>query len=86
MAQSLSKSIKTLSLLPGNVGFISSRTLTSRAAESYYDSDQKSMQQTLLKIIDNDINPNVDQWEKEGHYPAHQVYFLSIWQVALSKK
>ena len=33
---------------------------------------QKSMQKTLIKIIDNDINPYVDQWEKEGHYPAHE--------------
>jgi hypothetical protein len=31
------------------------------------------MQKTLLKIIDDDINPYVDQWEKEGQYPAHQV-------------
>ena len=30
------------------------------------------MQKTLIKIIDNDINPYVDQWEKEGHYPAHE--------------
>jgi citronellyl-CoA dehydrogenase len=31
------------------------------------------MQKTLLKIIETDINPFVDQWEKEGQYPAHQV-------------
>jgi hypothetical protein len=35
--------------------------------------DQKSMQKTVRKIVDEDINPFVDQWETAGEYPAHQV-------------
>ena len=31
------------------------------------------MQKTLLKIIETEINPYVNEWEKEGQYPAHQV-------------
>lgn len=32
------------------------------------------MQKTAQRIIDEDINPFVDQWEEEGMYPAHQVF------------
>ncbi len=46
----------------------------STLAESYYDEDQKSMQKTLRSIIDKDINPNVDEWERQGQYPAQQVF------------
>ena len=52
----------------------STRLMSSQQAESFYDDDHKSMQRTLRKIIDNDINPNVDKWEAEGDYPAHQVF------------
>ena len=27
-----------------------------------------------FQIIDKDINPNVDKWEKEGQYPAKKIY------------
>ena len=33
------------------------------------------MQKTARKIIDEDINPYVDQWEAAGEYPAKQVCF-----------
>eukprot|EP00088_Acartia_fossae_P045895 TRINITY_DN494_c0_g1_i11.p1 TRINITY_DN494_c0_g1~~TRINITY_DN494_c0_g1_i11.p1 ORF type:complete len:418 (-),score=120.34 TRINITY_DN494_c0_g1_i11:867-2120(-) len=42
-------------------------------AEAYYEEDQKSMQKTVRKIIEEDINPYVDQWEAEGQYPAKQM-------------
>lgn len=28
----------------------------------------------FLQIIDNDINPYVDEWEQEGFFPAHTVF------------
>ena len=31
------------------------------------------MQETVRKIIDEDINPYVDEWELSGQYPAKQV-------------
>merc|ERR1711970_1366196 len=43
-------------------------------AQAYYEEEQKSMQQTVRRIIDNNINPYVDQWEKEEQYPAKQVF------------
>ena len=42
--------------------------------DAFYNEDQKAMQTTLKKIIDNDINPNVEAWENAGDYPAHEVF------------
>lgn len=43
-------------------------------SDSWYSEEHKALQTTLKKIIDTDINPNVDQWENEGQYPAHEVF------------
>merc|ERR1719273_1225 len=43
-------------------------------AEAYYEEEQMSMRKTCRKIIDEDINPFVDEWEKAGDYPAHKVF------------
>nr|KAG5698128.1 hypothetical protein BaRGS_001723 [Batillaria attramentaria] len=32
------------------------------------------MRQSLNKIIEQEINPFVDEWEEEGFFPAHQVF------------
>jgi len=42
--------------------------------ESFYNEDHLAMQDSLKKIIDADINPHVEEWEKAGDYPAHQVF------------
>jgi len=54
--------------------FSSSRIHNNALADSYYEEEQLSMQKTVLKIIEDDINPFVDQWESEGSYPAKQVF------------
>ena len=51
--------------MPSLAGIGSSRN-ASTIRESYYDEEHKAMQATLKKIIDSEINPNVDQWEKDG--------------------
>merc|ERR1712198_241770 len=45
-----------------------------QAVASYYEEDQLSLQKTAIAIIDNDINPNVDEWEASGQYPAKTVF------------
>ena len=40
----------------------------------YFGEEQMSMKKTAKRIIDEDINPYVDQWEEEGIYPAHTVF------------
>ncbi|NNE56725.1 MAG: acyl-CoA dehydrogenase [Hellea sp.] len=41
--------------------------------EIYTDS-HREIQRTLIKIIEKDINPYVDQWEKDRIFPAHEVF------------
>ena len=43
-------------------------------AVAYYDEEQESMQKTVKSIIDNDINPYVEEWEAAGQYPAKTVF------------
>jgi len=40
----------------------------------YFGEEQMAMKKTAKRIIDEDINPYVDEWEKEGIYPAHTVF------------
>lgn len=46
----------------------------STQAEAFYNEEHRAMQKTLRKIIDDEINPNVEQWEKDGDYPAQKVF------------
>ncbi|PVD35947.1 hypothetical protein C0Q70_02916 [Pomacea canaliculata] len=39
-----------------------------------YKEEHLQMKDSLRKIIDNDINPYVDEWEQEGFFPAHTVF------------
>jgi len=66
-------------LLQSSRSFIRTFTTTSSRlqnalAASYYEEEQRSMQKTVLKIIEDEINPYVDQWESEGSYPAKEVF------------
>ena len=38
-----------------------------------YGPEHIAMQDSLRKIIENDINPHVEQWERDEIYPAHEV-------------
>jgi len=53
----------------------SSRVVAQQAAVEldFFEEEQRSMQKTARRIIDEDINPFVDQWEAEGLYPAATV-------------
>ncbi len=39
-----------------------------------YTDTHHEIQRTMRKIIDKDINPYVDQWEKDRIFPAHEVF------------
>jgi len=51
-----------------------SSSVHSAQADAYYDEEHMAMKKTARKIIDDDINPFVDEWEKAGEYPAHEVF------------
>jgi len=44
------------------------------ALDSFFGLEQREMQKTAQRIIDEDINPFVTQWEEEGMYPAAKVF------------
>lgn len=48
----------------------------SRALSSYnfFTPEHDEMRKTINKIVDKDINPHVDKWEKEGQFPAKEIY------------
>ena len=54
--------------------FVLLRCYSSAQAEAFYNDDHKAMRSTLRKIIDTDINPNVNKWEAEESYPARGVF------------
>ncbi|XP_023264579.1 probable acyl-CoA dehydrogenase 6 [Seriola lalandi dorsalis] len=39
-----------------------------------YTQQHFALKESLRKIIDQEINPHVDQWEAEGKFPAHKVF------------
>ena len=41
--------------------------------EHLFTNEHYEMRQSLRKLIDKDINPYVDEWEKEEMFPAHEV-------------
>lgn len=80
----MKKSLKTLILTTSRANSslgsghrqISNSSVLRQAEPSvaYYDEEQESMQKTVKSIIDNDINPYVDEWEASGQYPAKTVF------------
>ena len=38
--------------------------------------EHEELRRTAKKIVDDEINPNVDEWEAAGQFPAHHVMKL----------
>jgi len=39
-----------------------------------FNNEHKALATTVSKFIDNEINPNVDKWENDGIFPAHELF------------
>lgn len=66
-------------LRPGSLcRFFSLTSTASQAGDpavgALYTQEHNAIRESLRKIIDTEINPYVDQWEKEEQFPAHQVF------------
>ncbi|XP_018416266.1 PREDICTED: probable acyl-CoA dehydrogenase 6 [Nanorana parkeri] len=67
------------SRLPGSLCRLFSLTApasqsAAQASSVLYTPEHHAIRESLRKIIDTEINPYVDQWEKEEQFPAHQVF------------
>ena len=45
----------------------------SSLSESFYNEEQKELIRSAKKLIETEINPHCDKWEKEQMFPAHEV-------------
>lgn len=52
---------------------LAERSLESMREESIFSEEHIALRQSLRKIIENEINPYVEQWENEKLFPAHKV-------------
>lgn len=60
-------------------GRVSSQSVTSKPPEItddhlIYTQEHFALKEALRKLIDQEINPYVDQWEAEGTFPAHKIF------------
>jgi len=46
----------------------------STMADAFYNAEQKELQSTTRKVIESQVNPFADEWEKQKSFPAHQVF------------
>ena len=42
--------------------------------EMKFTPEHEALRQTWKTLIDREINPHVDEWEKEGQFPAHELF------------
>ncbi|XP_040287139.1 probable acyl-CoA dehydrogenase 6 [Bufo bufo] len=72
-------SLQLLRSRPGSVCRLFSLTAPAsqvgpRDVTALYTPEHNAIRDSLRKIIDAEINPYVDQWEKEEQFPAHHVF------------
>ncbi len=39
-----------------------------------FSQEHEEIRRTLKRVIDNEINPHVDEWEAVEQFPAHEVF------------
>ena len=46
----------------------------SALVKEFYNEEQLQLQDSVRKLVEKEINPNVQNWEKEHEFPAHDVF------------
>ena len=55
------------------IEFSISRPYSSALANAFYNSEQKELQKTAKHLIEQHINPYVNEWEKSNQFPASSI-------------
>ena len=42
----------------------------------FYTAEHESLKDNLVKLIEKEINPHCEKWEKDHMFPAHEVFKL----------
>merc|ERR1719162_1317636 len=70
----------TLVRQTSRVGAVARRGMMRRSAamsthaHEFYTEEHLAVMDTITKFIDKEVNPNVDAWEKEGIFPARELF------------
>ena len=48
--------------------------LQSSVSNGFYNSDQVAMMESVKRLVAEVINPNWQQWQNNGIFPAHEVF------------
>lgn len=43
-------------------------------SDIYFNKDHEQVRSAIRNFVDKEINPYVDQWEKEGQAPLHDIF------------
>ena len=61
-----------------------SRCLVSQCRSYQVTAEHESLKDNLWKLIEKEINPHCDEWEKDKIFPAHKVFKLLGWFLMIS--
>jgi citronellyl-CoA dehydrogenase len=39
-----------------------------------FTQEHEELRRTVRNFVDKEINPHVDEWEKEGRFPIHDIF------------
>ena len=39
-----------------------------------FTQEHEELRRTVRSFVEREINPNVDQWEKDGRFPIHEIF------------
>ena len=54
----------------------------STLSDAFYNEEQKAMMESCRRLVEEEINPYVDEWEEQEMFPAHEVRGERLWGIA----
>jgi len=45
--------------------------------DSLFSDEEKFVRRTVREFVDNEVNPHIEEWNREGKFPAHLVPLMA---------